>query len=108
MPCASVTAERTPSISAGLAASTVTPGSTPPEASRTTPVMLLCAHAAAGIRRHAATITARISVPSRIRILRERSTIGPDHAPSLLEHVEDQNLVRRLHHLKGTGFVHHH
>src|SRR5215475_2977467 len=44
--------ERTCSIKAGLLASTVTPGSTAPEGSRTTPVRLLCAHAVTGtIRR---------------------------------------------------------
>src|SRR5262245_17336991 len=37
-PVSSVTAVRTFSMSAGLAASTVTPGSTPPDASRTVPV----------------------------------------------------------------------
>src|SRR5688572_11028233 len=37
-PVPSVTAERTFSMSAGLEASTVTPGSTAPEASRTVPV----------------------------------------------------------------------
>jgi len=45
---------RTFSMSAGLAASTVTPGSTPPETSRTTPAMLpvpaVCAPSAAGRR----------------------------------------------------------
>ena len=39
----SVTAARTFSMSAGLAASTVTPGSTAPEVSFTTPVMAPCA-----------------------------------------------------------------
>ncbi len=38
-PAPSVTAERTFSISAGLEASTVTPGRTAPEASRTTPAI---------------------------------------------------------------------
>ena len=38
-PLASVTTDRTFSISAGLAASTVAPGNTPPEASLTTPVI---------------------------------------------------------------------
>ena len=38
-PLLSVTTTRTFSISAGLAASTVTPGSTAPEVSRATPVM---------------------------------------------------------------------
>src|SRR5439155_20072506 len=51
-PWVSVTAKRTFSINAGLAASTVTPGRTAPDESCTTPAMLLapvpCAHAAAG------------------------------------------------------------
>ena len=38
-PASSVTTERTFSISAGLATSTVTPGSTAPDVSRTTPVI---------------------------------------------------------------------
>jgi hypothetical protein len=42
-PLASVTTERPFSISTGLAASTVAPGSTPPEASLTTPVIAACA-----------------------------------------------------------------
>ena len=41
----SVTTVRTFSMSAGLEASTVTPGSTPPEASRTVPVRVPCANA---------------------------------------------------------------
>jgi hypothetical protein len=47
-PVSSLTTERTFSMSTGLAASTVTPGSTPPEASLTTPVIAACAWAAAG------------------------------------------------------------
>src|SRR5437016_5108994 len=47
-PVSSLTTERIRSMSTGLAASTVTPGSTPPDASRTTPVMAACAYAAAG------------------------------------------------------------
>ena len=47
-PDPSVTALRTFSISAGLVASTVTPGSTAPEASRTTPAMD-CADTIAGM-----------------------------------------------------------
>src|SRR2546421_11664891 len=42
-PVASVTTDRTFSISAGLAASTFTPGRTPPELSLTTPVIAACA-----------------------------------------------------------------
>jgi hypothetical protein len=45
-PSPSVTALLAFSINAGLAASTVTPGSTPPLVSRTMPVMLLWACAA--------------------------------------------------------------
>jgi len=48
-PVPSVIADRTFSINAGLAASTVTPGSTPPEASLTVPVMEDCARARAGV-----------------------------------------------------------
>src|SRR5438067_3910256 len=49
-PSPSVTTERTFSIRAGLAASTVTPGITAPDASRTTPEMpaACCAHALEG------------------------------------------------------------
>jgi S-formylglutathione hydrolase FrmB len=49
-PALSVTAERTFSIKAGLAASTVTPGATAPEESRTTPVRDACARVLLGIR----------------------------------------------------------
>ena len=47
-PLPSVTTLRTFSISAGLAASTVTPGSTAPDESRATPSIDACASAAAG------------------------------------------------------------
>ena len=47
-PLPSVTTLRTFSISAGLAASTVTPGRTAPDESRATPSMDACANAAAG------------------------------------------------------------
>jgi hypothetical protein len=47
-PVPSVTAIRTFSISAGLAASTVTPGRTAPEASLTTPLTAACAAAMTG------------------------------------------------------------
>src|SRR6185295_16725571 len=45
-----VTTERVRSIRTSLDASTVTPGSTAPDASRTTPAMALCAWAADGSR----------------------------------------------------------
>ena len=47
-PCASVTADRAPSMSAGLEASTVTPGKTAPVVSVTWPAIALCACAAIG------------------------------------------------------------
>src|SRR5258705_8034046 len=56
-PPPSVTTDRAFSMSAGLEASTVTPGSTAPEASFTTPVMEACANAAEGIRRASSTAT---------------------------------------------------
>src|SRR5262249_41492662 len=46
-PLPSVTAVRTPSINEGLDASTVTPGSTAPDVSLTTPAIALCASAGA-------------------------------------------------------------
>src|SRR5688572_27031475 len=49
-PVPSVTTERTFSINAGLEASTVTPGSTAPDASRTVPVNVPWANAEAGSR----------------------------------------------------------
>src|SRR5713226_52771 len=59
-PCSLVTAVRTLSMSAGLAASTVTPGSTAPEASVTTPETLAalvpCADAGAETSSRHATV----------------------------------------------------
>src|SRR4029453_16536606 len=52
-PAPSVTAERTFSMRAGLDASTVTPGSTPPDSSLTVPVRVPCENATAGSRRAA-------------------------------------------------------
>src|SRR5437763_2547799 len=64
-PVESVMAERVFSMRTGLAASTVTPGSTAPAASFTIPVRELCACAAAGSRhksRNATTLHARCLV----------------------------------------------
>src|SRR5881628_1816177 len=63
--------DRTFSMRAGLAASTVTPGSTAPEASRTTPaiapLVAVCADAAAGANAtHASTATIAPTVVARI------------------------------------------
>src|SRR5688572_18213981 len=51
-PEASVATDRTFSISTGLAASTVTPGNTPPDASLTTPVIAAWANAVDGTSTH--------------------------------------------------------
>src|SRR5574341_2531642 len=49
VPFAPLIVVRVPSISAGLAASTATPGSTPPDESRTVPAMPLALCARAGV-----------------------------------------------------------
>src|SRR5262245_3177279 len=56
-PDASVTTDRTFSISAGLAASTLAPGSTAPEASLMTPVMAACAYTVEGKSKETNAIT---------------------------------------------------
>src|SRR4051794_31008173 len=61
-PLASVTTERVFSMRTGLAASTVTPGSTAPVASLTTPVNVLCACAAAGTSSSPSTTIAPLIV----------------------------------------------
>src|SRR5687767_6101517 len=48
---------------AGLVASTVTPGSTPPDASRTVPVKVPCANARDGSKTMAANIAKHFNVP---------------------------------------------
>src|SRR5688500_17094985 len=73
-PPPSVTAVRTFSIRAGLDASTVTPGSTAPEASLTTPVIDACAHASAG-RPKAITNRKRTRCTARILPPRPRNRL---------------------------------
>src|SRR5262245_2398018 len=68
-PVASVLTDRTFSIRTGLATSTVTPGSTPPDTSLTTPVIAPCAAAGADMKNvrariPRATIASRIPSPS--------------------------------------------
>ena len=72
-PWLSLIATRWPSISAGLAAVTVTPGSTPPVLSDTVPEMP-CANAAAGASR---------STPTTTHVRRERETVFKTRSPSL-------------------------
>src|SRR5438876_9451643 len=64
---------RTFSISTGLVASTVTPGSTAPVVSRTRPVMALCADAKVGTRNNPRKID-----PRRTRLHWEARMISPD------------------------------
>src|SRR5215831_20128965 len=61
-PLPSVIAVRTFSIRAGLEASTVTPGSTASDASRTTPARVACANAIAGLRNRNPTTVAADSL----------------------------------------------
>src|SRR5688500_2341253 len=77
-PAPSVTTDRTFSIKAELAASTVTPGRTAPDVSRATPAMDACADAAAGTRtRH--TIASRIPFTARTGfLLRRENGARPD------------------------------
>ena len=42
----------------------------------------------------------RVAVPPRVRILGQLPAVGPDRPPPLLEHVQHQHLVRRLHDLE--------
>src|ERR1041385_3834889 len=60
-PVPSVTVARTFSMSAGLDASTVTPGSTAPDASLTTPLIVACANATTGS--HSTNPNAKIPLP---------------------------------------------
>src|SRR5213593_2613383 len=69
-PVPSVTAVRVFSMRTGLAASTVTPGITAPDASRTVPATDACAKAGAGKSRKARV--ARHRVDRRIGILPQR------------------------------------
>ena len=66
-PAASVTAVRDPSMRAGLAASTVTPGRTPPDESFTTPAMPLPICASAGTAHPSATTNAARTPAARFR-----------------------------------------
>ena len=92
----SVTTERTFSIRTGLAASTVTPGSTAPDASFTTPAMDACAYTTEGTRipeqdhgEHAYESTHRLSPPDRSArhplethtMIRRNSAVPPLPAP---------------------------
>ena len=88
-PAPSVTVARTPSINAGLAASTVTPGSTPPVSSDTLPAMApVWASAATGSNSMQAA-TAALACFIRIQFI-DSSSISPQvhYAPSSACHAQ--------------------
>jgi hypothetical protein len=86
-PLSSVTADRSFSISAGLAASTVTPGSTAPEVSRTAPAMDPCAYADAGASKATVSKTSRLAcVP--MMSLREQRRADVQAALQAMRHRE--------------------
>src|SRR5262245_1073315 len=68
-PVLSVTPVRTFSISAGLDASTVTPGKTPPDSSLTVPVRVPCANTADGRRTAAIRIQTARDAPRIVVLL---------------------------------------
>src|SRR5678815_4349054 len=84
-PVPSVTTDRTFSVSAGLAASTETPGNTAPDASLTVPeIVACCACSAAGTRRTKAT---------RPRVLNTPCMLPPNMCPAVVtpRHTEPQS-----------------
>src|SRR5436190_16939404 len=105
-PFPSVTAERTFSMRTGLAASTVTPGSTAPDVSFTTPVMDAWAYAAAGmITRHTTTSNTRVSLPIPTPLL-----MAPTERPSFdvaaaIRH-PSSGVVKRERHANGLQGQH--
>ena len=68
-PALSVTAVRTFSMRAGLDASTVTPGSTPPDSSLTVPVRVPCADAKDGSRTAAIRIRTTLNARRMVGLL---------------------------------------
>lgn len=87
-PDASVTALFAPSMSTGLATSTVTPGSTPPLVSRATPVNALWANVAG-----ATAMKARATAsPLTLRLRRLTADIAPP--PGSANRLEQTNAER--------------
>src|SRR5688572_18503898 len=79
-PVPSLVAERTFSIRAGLEASTITPGSTAPESSRTTPASDACASARVGSRTSSAAAS-----PSRAATYRAEVAVNADGGSNPLD-----------------------
>src|SRR5688572_25795064 len=81
-PDPSLTADRTFSISTGLAASTVTPGKIPPDVSLTTPVMAACASTTDGRSRRTDSTTNEDMMNPRIALflLLSDDTRWPDYS----------------------------
>src|SRR4029453_1156234 len=78
----SVTATRDLSMRAGLEASTVTPGSTAPDASRTVPVREACANTVAGSSETARARTHFVKIRIRLALHRRGSDIDACRAQS--------------------------
>src|SRR5688572_25117807 len=91
-PLPSVVAVRTFSISAGLDASTVTPGSTAPDVSRTVPVMDACAKALGAAARNPART--RDTAPGMRMTLLRRA--GPFRTRHLCEWLETARLLQEF------------
>src|SRR5437016_2219528 len=109
-PVPSEAAERTFSMSAGLAASTVTPGSTAPDESLTVPAITACAEAAVGMSAiHASNV--RILTTTRITHLAVRVVaqikrseviyLSRENAPRLLDSCASSRNDRRRPHRRS-------
>src|SRR6185436_17414850 len=92
----SVVAVRVFSISAGLEASTVTPGSTPPDASRTVPVRVACANTVAGSKRSTSNVKllSAVRIESVFLLVVENGGRGPASAHGLW-HTQTRGLHTR-------------
>src|SRR5215471_8294713 len=94
-PVPSVTADRDFSINVGLAASTVTPGSTAPDASLTVPASATCAHAALG-RIPAATASSAVlnivRIYSTFISYQRRQNVKPYSTGAILTRYSNLNL----------------
>src|SRR5712691_1206072 len=109
-PWASVTALRTFSINAGLDASTVTPGSTPPDTSLTVPAIVACAYAVVETNTDTITPAATFST-LRIRTSVRKLSGKPQSTRSVPRHTEGRlrGVTRRtadiLHAHSGFHFI---
>src|SRR5918995_6157780 len=99
-PAPSVTAVRTFSISTGLAASTMTPGSTAPDESRTTPAIEACAYAAAGVK---ITATSRYSANRSGCVIFPPRPVSLSHRAGSAHDTASRQDIRTTHDLTDHG-----